>query len=304
MAAPVVRGVMLARDEDYLAPWALMNALDFCDEILVLDNLSAPAGAAALDAVAQASPKVRIERVPDAYDTHRFVEPWAGEACWVLGVDGDEIYDPAALAQLRPRLLAGEFDRYWRLAPHTLHAWTLDLAAGRATGFASPPNRAMTKLFNFAAIDSWRQGRHERLHGKNVAFRPGYGRDSLWDARAGADWDAGAFRCLHLCFMPRNAAAEAAAIVAPNPAELRKAARPARRLLAAGGRLLGLDAGRRLLGLGAPPKPDYKTQHYGRGALVDRDVRAFLSPGAWAGAHPFAAAAEAALAAVSAARAS
>ena len=43
---------------------------------------------------------VRVIEVDDAYDTHKYVEPFVGKDCWVFGVDGDEIYDPDGLARL------------------------------------------------------------------------------------------------------------------------------------------------------------------------------------------------------------
>ncbi|MFN3615042.1 MAG: hypothetical protein ACK4WC_10850 [Rubrimonas sp.] len=284
-----IRGLMLVRNEDFLAPWALMNALPACDEFLVLDNGSDDRTREGLEAAARAEARIRIVTVPDAYDTHRFVEPWAREDVWVLNVDGDELYDPAGLAAMRPRLQAGAFDDWWRLSFRTVHAWTLDLDAGRARGFDSPPNRRLPKLFNFGAIEAWDQGRHERLHGKDMVFRPGHRLDGIMPEDP--DWDRGLLRCLHLCFMPRSSAAPEQGD-APNPSELRKAARPLRRLR---------DMALGLFGVAPAPRPSYKQRHYGQGPLIEVDVSAFSRPSAcpW---HPCADQAEAAFAAASAAR--
>lgn len=265
-----IRGVALLRNEENFAAWALMNAVAFCDHLLVLDNGSTDGTRAVVDAIAARHGHVEVIDVPDHSDTHRFVEPWAREDGWVLGVDGDEIWDPEGLARLRPRLLAGEYDRFWRLVPHTLHVWTLDAAAGRARGYASPPARPLPKLFNFAAIDGWPQGRHERLHGKAIRFRAGFDADTLCDMRH-EPWETADFRCLHACFLPRRRDAPLdGAATAPNPAEHRSRAKPLRRLR---------DAALRAVGVTPPEKPDYKLAHYAAGPLVDRDARAFRHPG-------------------------
>lgn len=280
---------MLVRNEDFLAPWALANALPACDEFLVLDNGSDDCTAEALAAAARAEARIKVVSVPDAYDTHRFIEPWAREECWVLGVDGDEIFDPAGLAAIRPRLLSGAFDEWWRLSFRTVHLWTLDLEKGRGRGFDSPPNRTMSKIFNFSAIDAWDQGRHERLHGKNIAFRPGYDGQRLFPVTR--EWDAAPLRMLHLCFMPRSSRGPDAVSV-PNPSELRKARKPLRRIR---------DMLYALAGVHPPVRPDYKQRHYGQGRLIEVDVSGFSRPTAcpW---HPCATQAEAAFAAVTSAR--
>lgn len=223
-------GVALLRNEDRFIAWSLMNAADFCDEIVVLDNGSTDRTGAIVDAIAARHPHVQVQSVPDAYDTHRFVAPLAGSDAWVLGVDGDEIYDRDGLARLRPAILAGDYDRWWKIHGHTLHAVRADFDRARAQGYAPPAARSITKLYNFRAISSWEQGRHERLHGKAMAFRPGWSADSLLQTWTGADWDATPLRCLHLCFFPRSSAPEAAAVARSNPAEIMKRRRPLRRL--------------------------------------------------------------------------
>jgi hypothetical protein len=276
--------VSLLRNEDLVAAWALGNVVDFCDHLLVIDNNSSDRTRAIVDALARAHSHVEVVSAPDAYDTHRFVEPWAGRDLWVLGVDGDEIYDRAGLARFRERLLCGAFDDAWAIAGATLHLAGGDIAKGAGCGFTTPDSRAVTKLYNFAAIDSWAQGRHQRLHGKDMAFRPGWSRDSLRALHSEAPWEESDFRCLHLCFLPRSAAERAGG--RDNPVMARSRARP----------LAGLERfARRLVGLPPNRRAAYKRDAYARGALRHGSLAGFGSPLDYTDVDPQAASALAAL---------
>ncbi len=281
MSATRIVGVALLRDEDRFVAWSLMNAADFCDEIMVLDNGSTDRTRAIVDAIAARHPHVRVQDVADAYDTHKHVAPLAGSDTWVLGVDGDEIYDRAGLARLRSAILAGDYDRWWKIHGHTLHATRI--AAGMAQGYAPPDARSITKLYNFRAISSWEQGRHERLHGKNMVFRPGWSADSLLETWKGADWQTTPLRCLHLCFFPRSSAPVAASVARANPAEIMKGRRLLRRLR---------DAA---LGRFAPQK-NYKKMHYQAGPLRSVTLEGFGAPDDWLAVDPHAGEATALLA--------
>ncbi len=276
-------GVALLRDEERVAAWSLGNVAPFCDRLLVLDNGSTDRTREIVEALARRHAHVEIHDVPDAYDTHRFVEPLAGRPVWVLGVDGDEIYDPAGLARLRALLLAGAFDAHWSLVGHTLHLSGGDLAAGRGQGFVSPPARSITKLYNFAAIESWRQGRHERLHGKNKVFRTSWSAQSVHRLDLAEAWESSAFRCLHLCFLPRSGREPEGARA--NPVEARSRAKPFKGVERFVRRLIGLPERR----------PNYKRAHYAQGRRVERDVAAFGRPTDHRAIDPRAAEAEAAL---------
>jgi len=198
-------GVWLLRNEEYFAGWSLMNAAGFCDRVLVMDNGSRDRTREIVEAVIARHPHVEIMDVEDARDTHKYFEDFAGTRTWVFGVDGDEIYDPAGLARLRPRLLAGEFDRYWRIAGHMRHVLGIRFDRAEASSYVQPEAPEVTKLYNFGAMETWRPGPHERLHGlKSIVYRPGYGRDSELCVWREQSWDNALFRCLHLCFMPRS----------------------------------------------------------------------------------------------------
>jgi glycosyltransferase involved in cell wall biosynthesis len=263
-----VVGVSLVRDEDLVAPWAWNNVLDFCDRLIILDNGSADRTRAIAAELALRHSHVEVHDVPDAYDTHRFVEPLAGQPVWVMGVDGDEVYDRDGLARLKASLRAGRHDRWWSLVGHTLHVTRGDLAAGRAGGFVSPASRSITKLYNFRAIESWRQGRHERLHGKDMVFRPGWDRGMLYRFDQEMGWSESDFRCLHLCFMPRSSRETAGSRPRDNPVEARSRRKPFKSLERGARRLLGLPERR----------PNYKLTYYAVGDCETRTLSGFGRP--------------------------
>jgi glycosyltransferase involved in cell wall biosynthesis len=108
-----VVGVMLLKNEDLFVRQALTNILDFCDEILVLDNMSTDGTQEIVKDIVKAHPHVRLRIVANAHDTQRYIAGYAGTDTWVFGVDGDEIYDASALGRMRKRLENGEFKDAW-----------------------------------------------------------------------------------------------------------------------------------------------------------------------------------------------
>ena len=106
-------GICLVRNEENFALWALGNALDFCDEILVIDNFSSDRTYPLLERFAAANPKVRLIRDANASGTNAYIQEYIGQDVWLFGIDGDEIYDREGLARFRARLLAGEFAAYF-----------------------------------------------------------------------------------------------------------------------------------------------------------------------------------------------
>lgn len=201
-----VVGIMLVRNEDLFVERAIRNALEFCDRFLIFDHLSDDGTPGILARIVEEFPgKVRVMRVRDSGDSHRVLEPFAGSATWVFAVDGDEIYDAAGLMRLRGRLEAGEFSASWVVFGNVLNVVDLDLSGGLATGHLAPPCRSMTKLYNFAAIDSWTGRRMvERLHGGDISFRAGFDAGMRRNLHEEVDWDGADFRCLHLCFLKRS----------------------------------------------------------------------------------------------------
>lgn len=265
-----ILGICLLRNEEHFVAWSLMNIADFCDEIIVLNNKSEDRTPEILEALSRRLRHVRVVEVDDAYDTHKFVEGLAGKNYWVLGVDGDEIYDPAGLARLRPRMLAGEFNASWRIVGHALHVERIDWETKTAFGYGQPEARSITKLYNFSAITSWRQKRHQRLHGKSMEFRPGYSPEAVRFIWNETPWAASDFRCLHMCFVPRSPLEEMSNGRA-NPSEVMKS----KTFLRRAGQLLGIprwDSGR---------KQSYKQRFYAQGPVQAAGITAFGRPRDW-----------------------
>lgn len=263
--------------------WAIRNVVAFCDELIVLDNRSSDRTGEKLEALARAHPSIDLRPCDDPTRSHDHVSGFAGAPVWVFGVDGDEIYDPAGLARLRPRILAGEFDALWRMDGHLIHAVRVDLDGGKAEGYVAPHAATVTKLYNFGALESWNEARQQRLHGKGAVHRPGYRGD---EARAvyREPWATADFRCLHLCFFPRSS---------------HDADRPARRanpgrLRATGLRRLHLDL-RNFLARPFSRDASFKLRKYARGPMEVRDISAFGRPTDHRDVDPWAAEAEAVL---------
>jgi hypothetical protein len=201
MATRIV-GICLIRNEENFVTWAIENAIDFCDEMLVIDNLSRDSTPERLAALAARHPKMRVIEDGQPDRTNRHLQQYIGEDVWVFGLDGDEIYDREGLAHLRGRLLAGAYGDHWSVMGHSLHATVLDLERQRAIGYATPPAVPATKLYNFALIESW-HANTQRLHGEPVR-KPAF-RNTTWlNSQFETSWEASDFRNLHLCFFPRS----------------------------------------------------------------------------------------------------
>jgi len=259
-------GIVLVRNENLFVSQAVTNVLDFCDQIFLVDNGSTDGTAELLMELAGRLPeKLSYHRITHPSASHELIKPFAGGDYWIFGVDGDEIYDPARLAVFRPRLLAGEFSSHWMVRGNVLHCSRLDLAAGQATGFLSPPSRSITKLHNFAAIDSWDGDTVERLHGGAIRFRDGFGPHDKRSLEQEASWDDASLRCLHLCFLRRSSADEINPAARENIMELHR------------GGLVGSlrRLANRFLRRKNPSR--WKQERYCRGPLVTVEARSFFS---------------------------
>ncbi len=198
-------GIVLVRNEGRFVRRAVGNVLEFCDRLILADHRSGDGTPEILKEIADGHPgKASFHEVSDPRESHDFLKPFVGTDTWVFGVDGDEIYDFRGLERLRPRLLAGEFARHWMILGNVLHCDRLDLHDGRASGFPSPPSRSITKLYNFAAIDSWEGDTPERLHGGEPMFRKGFDGQEKRQLQTEYSWEESPLRCLHACFVPRS----------------------------------------------------------------------------------------------------
>lgn len=197
-------GIMLVKNEEYFAALALQSILGFCDEIIILDNMSKDSTAQQLEQIAASHPHIHFETISDFRTSHKPLEKYAGTDSWVFGVDGDEIYDANRLNRLRDRVFKGEFDQYWKISGQMLHIDWYDFSRKRVAGYGTPPAASVTKLFNFGALVRWSDGGYQRLHGGEPVFKPGYGPGRTVRLYETESWDHCDLRCLHMCFVPRS----------------------------------------------------------------------------------------------------
>jgi hypothetical protein len=202
-------GVVLVRDEDVFVAQAIRNVADVCDRIHAVDHVSRDRTSEILQELGHDLDHLDVRRSRDAATSHALLEPYMGTETWALGVDGDELYDPAGLARLAAELRAGAYDAQFKLKAHVVNCDELDELHGSARGWMSPPSRPVTKLFNLAAVESW-AGCPERLHGGRPVFRDGYAWDPAHDLAATTTWETDPLRCLHLCFLRRSSLEQAA----------------------------------------------------------------------------------------------
>ena len=91
-----VVGIVLVRNEDVFVEQAIRNVAGFCDRDLRrrprLDRRNAGDPAASSRTSSTTSTYVHVQAMR-AFA--RVIEPYAGTETWVLGVDGDELYDPS-----------------------------------------------------------------------------------------------------------------------------------------------------------------------------------------------------------------
>ncbi len=267
-------GVVLVRNEDVFVEQAVRNVAAVCDRIHAFDHDSSDGTGEALVRVASDVDHVTVERTQDARDSHRVLEQYAGTDTWVLGVDGDELYDPAALDGLRALLGSGAYDDAFHLKAHVLNCTALDLGDGTASGHLAPPSRPVTKLFNLGAVDAW-SGCPQRLHGGQPRFREGYDWTSLRYVSEDTEWETDPLRMLHLCFLPRSSGDAGSGPVRRNLSETGGFRRGPRGLLHRLRYRRHIDP--RMKAYRAQGST-WKEEWYARGPVVTLDARPFFGP--------------------------
>ena len=133
--------VFLVRDEDVFLERAIRNVAHVCDRMYAIDHLSSDGTAEILRRLSDELRHLHVRRSGDARDSHRAIEAFAGTRTWCLGVDGDELYDPDGLVELKERLASGAYDDAFHLKGHVLNCRELDEDAATATGYLAPPSR-------------------------------------------------------------------------------------------------------------------------------------------------------------------
>jgi Glycosyl transferase family 2 len=201
-------GSVLVRNEDVFVEKSIRNVAEFCDRIHAVDHVSSDRTWDVLQALARELDHLDVRRSRNSGVAHRLLAPYAGTATWVLGVDGDELYDPARLRRFRADLLTGAHTDVFRLKAHVLNCD--ELGDGRASGWLAPPSRPVTKLFNFGAVESWTDS-PDPLQAGNVVFKPGQHWESRRDLAGETTWETDPLRLLHVCFLSRSSADEGGA---------------------------------------------------------------------------------------------
>ncbi len=267
-------GIVLVRNEEVFIHHVLSNIAEFCDEIIVADNKSKDKTAEIVQQFSRnyKRGKIRYHSVAHPRESHRLIESFANSKTWIFAVDGDELYDPAGLAEFRNRLVSGDFDDYWALFGNVLNCVDLNIEKRYAQGYLAPPCRSMTKLYNFSVIESWSGECPERLHGGTVVFKEGYSRSLRNEMYKEVDWEDSDFRCLHLCFLRRSThdkVKNAELVIRKNISD-GNAIRLHERLWDGFTRLLGKDRSGKV--------SVWKQEKYMRGRLVKKDISPFLIP--------------------------
>jgi hypothetical protein len=262
-------GIVLVRNEDVFVEQAIRNVAEFCDRIHAVDHVSTDGTWDVLRELGREYDHVEAQRVHHAGESHRLIEQYAGTQTWVFGVDGDELYDPGRLAGFREELFAGAYGDAFKVASNVLNCVALDRERETASGYLSPPSRSITKLYNFAAIESWAGDGAERLHGGTIVFRNGYDERAVDNIGERVSWEETPLRCLHVCFLRRSTAdPEPGGTVAGRPILEETAMHDRSRR----GTL------KRLLLRRRPPKVSaWKREKYMRGELVTLDASPFFA---------------------------
>lgn len=191
-------GLMMVRNEDRFLGAAIRNIVDFCDRVIVVDTGSEDQTRnIAYKAAREYGGRVDFYDEMDLTKTHRFAEQFVGQDVWLFGVDGDEIYDPQRLAELRVRIDNGEFADRWRIVGAYLHVTYY--GDHKATGYPGPPAHTPTKLYNMNLITAWpSDGLHTLFHPKTREIKHA---SIAYEAEG---WAGADLRCLHFRFVRRS----------------------------------------------------------------------------------------------------
>lgn len=262
-------GSVQVKNEDVFVAQVVLNILDFCDKIIITDNLSTDRTYEICRELSHQYSKIDLVSIDHPRMAALLLEPYYGTNSWVFGVDGDEIYDPVRLSVMRERLLRGEFSENWCIFGNVLNVASLDMRHKKAKGYLAPPSRSMTKLYNFSMIENW-VNCPERLLGDEVSFKDGFHAGLRKYLHEENSWESSDFRCLHMPFMKRSSKQRIRFFrTRLNPDEINHVnAQP-------NWFLKGVRAAQ--LFISQIVGRDWKSQKYRRGDLVEKDVTQFFS---------------------------
>lgn len=260
-------GIALVHNEDVFVERALRNVAALCDCIHVADHMSTDRTPEILRRLAEEYDHLEVVGVSHTGQSHDLVAGYAGTDTWVLGLDGDELYDPVRLAGFREELQAGAYRDLFQLRSNALNCVDLDLDRRVASGYLAPPSRSITKLWNCAAFDSWTRCYRQYMHDGEIAFRPGYDRSRTAHLGESHSWEETPLRCLHLCFLRRSSLSPKGDEPRLSPIELGGKRRLVPRALAQLAHRLRPSV---------PVGSEWKQEKYRRGELVTKDASPFV----------------------------
>lgn len=262
-------GSVQVKNEDVFVEQVARNIIDFCDKIIITDNLSTDRTYEICRELSHQYPKIELVSIDHPREAALLLEPYYGTNSWVFGVDGDEIYDPVQLHAMRARLLRGEFSEHWCVFGNVLNVVSLDMKLRKAKGYLAPPSRSMTKLYNFSMIENW-VNCPERLLGDEILFKEGFHVGMRKYLHEETPWEESEFRCLHMPFMKRSSRQQIRLFrTRLNPDELSHVnAQPNWFLKSVRSAQLFMS---QIVGR------DWKSRKYRRGNLVEKDVTQFFS---------------------------
>jgi glycosyltransferase involved in cell wall biosynthesis len=261
--------IMLVRNEDVFIERVIRNIVAFCDRIVITDHQSTDNTYSICKRLAAEFPHIDLRRITSLVESSDAIAPFYGTNTWVFAVDGDEIFDPVGLREMRYRLLSGEHSQDWNIFANTLNCVKLDLHTKRAWGYLAPPSRAGARLFNFSMITDWPGATGERLHGGDIIFKFGYHAGLRRYLHEEIDWDNSYFRYVHASFLQRSTNDSFPLIKTRlNPDELLRISNEKNLLLKIVATLK--------VRFSQLMKKDWKNQKYRRGPLVEKDVTSFL----------------------------
>lgn len=263
-------GIMLVKNEDVFVEQAVRNVIHFCDRLIITDHQSLDHTFAICEHLAAEFSNIELHKIDHAVESAQIIAPYYNTNTWIFAVDGDEVYDPEGLKNMRKYLLNDMFLGVWCIFGNVLNVAELDLKGGKARGYLSPPSRSITKLYNFSIIEDWLDCTTERLHGGTIIFKPGFHSGMRHYLHEELNWETAYFRCLHVTFLARSSRDTVRLVETRlNPDELN-------RISDANGFLLRLITGIRLR-FDQLLRRDWKNRKYRRGALVEKDIQPFFS---------------------------
>lgn len=261
--------IMLIKNEDMYIQRAILNIVDFCDKIIITDHQSADRTFEICQKLANRIPKIELRRIKYLHESSEAIAPYYGTKTWIFAVDGDEIFDPVGLKEMRRKLLEDEFSKDWNIFANTLNCVKLDLQAKEAWGYLAPPSRAGARLYNFSIIEDWPGATGERLHGEEIVFKNGFHSGLRRYLHQELGWESSYFRYVHMSFMVRSSLTKIKLLKTRlNPDELEKINKQKNLIR----KLIAIFYVRfaQLL------KKDWKNRKYRQGSLVKKDISVFF----------------------------